>query len=905
MLKLAKKRKRLLFSSDSTPALTSTNLIPLNPISKKPKLFLEELDVHDPTANMTEQQRKQYLSEKIDGILSMNSKKEFSTPKKFEDHTFPHGVTSSKALHLYQVAQTDFSLMHECSELFRLAHSGQDDDRDYLTPLPVINKSNLNKTEIQPSYHPFYQVTYRELPSRTTSLESTCYPRPPKLELTSEPSSNFPPSLNENLLSPLDSSWNDSGVNDSIPPLCLDDAFSSSSNLTGNIDLSSSSWQSMLYSADVLENQFPSTRVERSLSNIQPPNPSTKQQQNNSLRLTQSQSCISLDSSRKSSFPNSKSSLANSNSQSSSQQPKKKLFGKQPLFNFANYSKLHCSSSGCSSNEMNSNSNSNGKELSPQVNTRGFDDFCYQRVHQQQTLSPVFVTIHRGVLQPQTQPKSSKASATLLGAAKGMRKKTPKKPLVSVPSAVQQEISLRQKLENLSWQNFLEFRLGSFVVPEELLEILLHQLISCIPKALSFTNICERQLKPLQVWVNSKRIVTQAFIKESDHMKSSERFVLAFYQSYFSEKSIFPFRTGTIPLESGFVEEQLHGGDSSGMNLSKNLVEICSGGDILAVSQGKNRIVLYNVRLDVPKVIKTLVGHAHEITCLRGTTKAPYLLASLDSHANIRVWDIYSSSGHGISNMNLSRFDHGGNSSNNPTECSIQEFKDLTRSDESAKLVWSDSGTWLASFDRKCVVLFNRTSGHRTGNSRVTLQSPKGPINDVCFGPSEISGTQKITRWLILVTENPNYLYIYNLYQERRVPEICPLVYTFSSLSLGLIRSMPVIYGLEILEDSEIFHIMKFDPDAHGEGKISELQRLRFDSEQSELVSFPLDEVTMNSEFKQQISGSISLFPNKTTAIATVKRGSKITSRLINLVPEVLRGIMCPGPADKNFVNIA
>jgi hypothetical protein len=91
---------------------------------------------------------------------------------------------------------------------------------------------------------------------------------------------------------------------------------------------------------------------------------------------------------------------------------------------------------------------------------------------------------------------------------------------------------------------------------------------------------------------------------------------------------------------------------------------------------------------------------------------------------------------------------------------------------------------------------------------------------------------------------------------------------------LSLIRAVPVIYAVEIKEDSEILHVMKFDPEQR-EGKFSVLQQLRFSEEKSELVAQPIEESGVSSVDGAKFA-SLLLSQNKTSAVVSVKRGKLV-----------------------------
>ena len=755
----------------------------------------------DPTASMSDSERNQYLKSKIEHIFSSNDRKEFFSNKQFEDHPFPHGNISHRLLPSSDFIDHNLSFFHASSSSSSspstLTHS--DPLSSNFDDLPLFSEQLKNsgaqrvKTEnnqdsipIQPLYESMYD-DYRKV----SNLQPLHIPVG-DANLSNSSSNPLPNSSDRHLsppvlhLSPSSESINPSHDHSFPPPLLFDDALATSTHHHHDSDdllpdLTSSSWQSMLHSTSDLfmPSSLPSSSTSHTIS-TPPPLLSVPSSTPSPIRLTQSTSNL---------FDSPSASDMNIRTTDSIITERKQAFGKEGVFNFnfvcnlvnfpLNQSKslspsfisvpksslLPPRDELAKSSEARSNKKQRQKLTSS--TSSGAMDNSLQKISPSFHASPKAKNIPYALQLLTSKGKSKNPLPNHLQ----HHKEPTNSPVKEMPTS-----KLSQSVANHpqhyvnpinSFYSFNSERMSNYILSNDCLHYLhdqlkkqtLHELKSM--SLYSSVDLSSGSTNQLKVQINSSSILTQI---TTSHDIQNHLFALHYFKSFFDGSKLRQFHSGNLHLQQEYPI----------------ITELCSSGDLVAISW-KNKIILYNLPIQSdPQIVKYLQGHNNDITIMKATTKAPHLLATCDIHGFIRVWNfnpLLPKQQTTIQPKDRLSAAHMNAYDDNPNcdilyDQSINEFKAIHRN-ESNKLLWSDSANWLASYDSQNICLFNHVNSLQRGastTSRFTIRCPEGHITDICFTPND---SDKSATWLIVSTDNSK-LFIYNLQQERRTPILIP-----------------------------------------------------------------------------------------------------------------------------------
>ena len=764
--------KKQKIDHNSSSSLLSSSVSSLNNNTK--------ISLHDPTSDMTYEQRREYINMKAEAIFNANDKKDFSTPKLFEDHIFPCGKSNGIIKQdLSTIVLTDYSLMKlkdESIKNINLSHKGIDNDVNIVFDTKELFKSfeqNISsENNIIDGYQPFFNVVYNSIPSllkddKSKLKKSTKKPPALKKSVSSFINNTSSKGVHNNnnirhtsSLSNLLKDNNDTSnhhTDDTIPPLLFDVALSSHHDLSDltSTDIWSDSPQSYISSNDDF-GVIPSLTA--------------------SAPVIPTQQTI---------IPNESSSLLTTSSSSfkTTITPKTPIFGKQSLFNFSQCASLFKSSSLLITNN-NNNLIIDDKKDDTDNNIINFDDKLNDSTDilsstiKTYSTSPLFINIPKSILGKKTIPdplmKLNNSKSNNLKSKQSKKSKKSKLNNDIIDNDIDNDMmeieSLSSKLNNIDNSSILtsyDF-LNSFSSRWNILPSI-HQKNNNILSNEYNLNIEKLKLNCISMNSNNNEI-TKVSVNQKhfvSQVQKIERSLVIHNTSFYDGESLYPISSKTLNLFDSSALNQLM---LSPNHTSSIIFEVCAGGTILAAAV-QNKIVLYdlgipgnftsNIELDC---IKELKEHTSDITHLIASPHAPYQLASCDSKGFVRIWDL---------NTTIPI--------PNKVDTNFLEFKDIQRSGElSSYLVWSTSGDWLASFDRNQVTLFKCHSSRISAkpSSRFSIRCPDdGFITSVCFSPLDVITTGesigKLSTYWILLSTNLKRIFIYNLQHERRPPIQC------------------------------------------------------------------------------------------------------------------------------------
>ena len=735
---------------------------------KKAKLndsvSIPTVDYFDPTSNMSHSQRQEYIYLKVETILNSNEKKDFLTPKAFEDHLFPCRSSNGPIKQdIDTLVFTDSSLQIPTAQSeinYSKAFLGEDDDIDISFTNDFAFKPLQQQQQSQSSSENQKETTGKK-PSSTTTPTNDCQP------FYTIVFDNIPPAKgdpNQNGLSSSTSSLHSRDNNnkckkdpndhtDSIPPLYLDVALSSHPDLA---DLTS--WSSL--SPD-------SSNVPPSLHTSTP-------------NLTSFHSRSTTTSTPFRNLP--------------TEPQTTPIFGKQSLFNFS-----HCAS-------LFQQKNNNENENNNQPTTQNEKKSATQNNNYCQNISPIFVTIPRNFLRTKNSAMDIDTTTTNSNILNSPHKPT---KLNNNNNTITSKISTNQQNKKLS-------SFSTTITPNKFLQSNFYPIWNCNQNQkmknekflydhfCSFTQSLPLFILPIakqiKIHMDSKNLLTQVHFQNSRNenadasqfLNSNSNSNISCNSFSFNGKNLQLLSSLTLNgIESPTLQRYLLSNDHSPM-----LFELCYGGQILAISV-QNKIVLYDLNIsnennnNEPLFFKELQEHSSDIIHLSSSSCFPYLFASFDKRGCIRIWNMDHHRIHNNNHCNninnpLNHNLYASNSNslsttttgNQPLDHFI-EFKEIQRNiqlDE-VNLLWCDSGIWLALYDKHTVNLYYCKQLQRSKTpSRFSFRCPKDEIiTTICFSPSSMEiSDQKLQSsptcsWLFIATENSN-IYVYNLQEERNTP---------------------------------------------------------------------------------------------------------------------------------------